>query len=167
MAELAVLVSWEIIEGSQDFLHTFSMALYCKWDVKNDLAYVLQFSPLISDGLGVVCYNNLLILSALFSCPSHNKCNSINKGLIDSYVRQKGEKIFWNHISYLSKPLWFSEIFFYFFCCNKYKKFKKYILSFEIMSTFRLFKCYLEKNFGPLCLVDRLTRPPFQSLKHF
>ena len=27
------------------------MALYHKWDVKNDLAYVLQFFLLISDGL--------------------------------------------------------------------------------------------------------------------
>ena len=32
------------------------MALYHKWDVKNDFAYVLQFFSLISDSLGsVVC----------------------------------------------------------------------------------------------------------------
>ena len=32
------------------------MALYHKWDVKNDFAYVLQFFSLISDGLGgVMC----------------------------------------------------------------------------------------------------------------
>ena len=30
------------------------MALYRKWDVKNDFAYVLQFISLISDGLGGV-----------------------------------------------------------------------------------------------------------------
>ena len=44
------------LAGSQDFLHTFSMALYHKWDVKNDFAYVLQFFSLISDGLGSVSY---------------------------------------------------------------------------------------------------------------
>ena len=38
----------------QDFSHTFSMALYHKWDVKNDLVYVLQFFSLISDSLGSV-----------------------------------------------------------------------------------------------------------------
>ena len=31
------------------------MALYNKWDVKNDFAYVLQFFSLISDSLGSVC----------------------------------------------------------------------------------------------------------------
>ena len=36
------------------FFHTFSMALYQKWDVKNDFAYVLQFFSLISDSLGSV-----------------------------------------------------------------------------------------------------------------
>ena len=36
------------------FFHPFSMALYHKWDVKNDFAYVLQFFSLISDGLGSV-----------------------------------------------------------------------------------------------------------------
>jgi hypothetical protein len=30
------------------------MYLYHKWDVKNDLPYVLQFFSLISDGLGSV-----------------------------------------------------------------------------------------------------------------
>ena len=54
MAGLAVLVSWQILNGSQDFSHTFSMALYHKWDVKNDFAYVLQFFSLISDVLGSV-----------------------------------------------------------------------------------------------------------------
>ena len=33
------------------------MALYHKWDVKNDFAYVLQFFSLISDSLGSVSYN--------------------------------------------------------------------------------------------------------------
>ena len=55
-AELAVLVSWQLLKGSQDFLHTFSMALYHKWDVKNGFAYVLTFFSLISDGLGSVKY---------------------------------------------------------------------------------------------------------------
>ena len=36
------------------FFHTFNMALYHKWDVKNDFAYVLQFFSLISNGLGSV-----------------------------------------------------------------------------------------------------------------
>ena len=53
-AELAVLVSWQILNGSKDFLHTFSMALYHKWDVKNGFTFVLQFFSLISDGLGGV-----------------------------------------------------------------------------------------------------------------
>ena len=48
-----MLVSW-ILKGSQDFLHTFSMALYHKWDVKNGFAYALTFFSLISDGLGSV-----------------------------------------------------------------------------------------------------------------
>ena len=30
------------------------MALYHKWDVKNDFAYVLQFFSLITDGIGGV-----------------------------------------------------------------------------------------------------------------
>ena len=30
------------------------MALYHKWDIKNDFAYVLQFFSLISDSLGSV-----------------------------------------------------------------------------------------------------------------
>ena len=54
MAELAVLVSWYILKGSQEFLHTFSMALYHKWDVKNGFVYVLTFFSFISDGLGGV-----------------------------------------------------------------------------------------------------------------
>ena len=53
-AGLAVLVSCQMLNGSQDFFHTFSMALYHKWDVKNDFPYVLQFFSLISDGLGSV-----------------------------------------------------------------------------------------------------------------
>ena len=46
MAEVALLFS------SQDFLHTFSIALYPKRDVKN----VLTFFSNISDGLGGVDY---------------------------------------------------------------------------------------------------------------
>ena len=45
--------SWQILSGSQDFFHTFSMALYHKWHVKND-KNVLQLFSLISDGLGGV-----------------------------------------------------------------------------------------------------------------
>ena len=52
--ELAVLGSWQILKGSQDFLHTFSMALYHKWDVKNGFTYVLHFFSLISDSPGGV-----------------------------------------------------------------------------------------------------------------
>ena len=51
------------------------MALYHKWDVKNDFAYVLQFFSLISDGLGSVRKNThlryLLIMVtrlALYNC---------------------------------------------------------------------------------------------------
>ena len=54
-AGLAVLFSWRIVKGSQDFLHTSSMVLYHKWYVKNSFAYVLQFFSPISDGLGGVC----------------------------------------------------------------------------------------------------------------
>ena len=42
------------LNGSQDFLQTFSMGLYHNWDVKNGFAYVLQFFSLISDCLGGV-----------------------------------------------------------------------------------------------------------------
>ena len=52
-----MLVSWEILNGSQEFFHTFSMALCHKWDDKNDFAYVLQFFSLISDSLGSVSSN--------------------------------------------------------------------------------------------------------------
>ena len=57
MTGLAVLVSWGILNGSQDFFYTFSMAFYHEWDVKNDFAYVLQFFSLFSDGLGSVFSN--------------------------------------------------------------------------------------------------------------
>ena len=40
--------------GSQDFDHTFSMALNHKWNVKNGFAFVLQFFSLISDDLNGV-----------------------------------------------------------------------------------------------------------------
>ena len=52
MAELGVLVG--PYKGAKDFFHTFSMALYHKWDVKNGFVYVLQFLSLISDSLGGV-----------------------------------------------------------------------------------------------------------------
>ena len=47
------------------FFHTFSMALYHKWDVKNDFAYVLQFFSLISDSLGSVSRQFRAILVVL------------------------------------------------------------------------------------------------------
>ena len=53
-AGLAVLVRWQILMGSQDFDHTFSMALNHKWNVKNGFAFVLQFFSLISDDLNGV-----------------------------------------------------------------------------------------------------------------
>ena len=56
MAELAVLVSWKILNGSEDFPHTSSIALYHKWDVKNSFVFVLQFFSLTSDGLVGVYY---------------------------------------------------------------------------------------------------------------
>jgi hypothetical protein len=34
-----VLVSWLILKGSHDFLHTFSMALYYKWGVKTGFTF--------------------------------------------------------------------------------------------------------------------------------
>ena len=48
------------------FFHTFSMALYHKWDVKNDFAYVLQFFSLISDSLGCVSVD--LVKNFLSAC---------------------------------------------------------------------------------------------------
>ena len=54
-AGLAVLVSWQILKGSHDFLHTFSMALFPKWGVKNGFTFALEFFMPISDGLGSVC----------------------------------------------------------------------------------------------------------------
>ena len=48
--------------GLQDFLHTFNMALYPIWDVKNGFTYGLTFFSLISDGLGGV---NRLVKSQL------------------------------------------------------------------------------------------------------
>ena len=66
MARLAVLVSWQVLNGSQDFFHPFSMALYHKWDVKNALAYVLQFFSLITDSLGSVFADYQLTLLTSF-----------------------------------------------------------------------------------------------------
>ena len=57
MTELAVIVSWQILKGSQNFLLILSMALYDKQDVKNGFAYVLQ---LISDSLGGVTWHYCL-----------------------------------------------------------------------------------------------------------
>ena len=57
LAGLAVLVSWQILKGYQDFLHTFSMALHHKWNVKNGISYVITFFSLIFEGLGGVLIN--------------------------------------------------------------------------------------------------------------
>ena len=70
-AELAVLVSWQFLKGSQDFFHTFSMALYHKLDVKNVFAYVLQFFSLISDGLGGVSSYSRAPRSSLLHKPNN------------------------------------------------------------------------------------------------
>ena len=56
MAGLAMLLSWQIIKASHDFLHVFSMALQHKWDVKTGFSFALQFFILISDGLGGVIH---------------------------------------------------------------------------------------------------------------
>ena len=65
-------------KGSHNFLHTFSMALYHKWDVKNGFAYVLQFFSLIFDSLGGVVqlrYNGAIVFQEMhFTLPRfHDK----------------------------------------------------------------------------------------------
>ena len=52
--------------GPRIFFHTFSMALYQKWDVKNYFAYVLQFFSLISDTLGSVPRIFRLFMEGIF-----------------------------------------------------------------------------------------------------
>ena len=63
------------------------MALYYKWDVKNDFAYVLQFFSLISDRLGSVLSSSftreilILILHQLangYSTPSLSLLSGVN-----------------------------------------------------------------------------------------
>ena len=39
---LGVLVSWQILKGSQNFLHIFSMALYHKWDVNLSMYFIFS-----------------------------------------------------------------------------------------------------------------------------
>ena len=63
-----MLVSWWILNGSQDFYHTLSLALCHKWVVKNDFAYVLQFLSLTSDGVGSVYRDKLIISRFTFFC---------------------------------------------------------------------------------------------------
>ena len=58
MAGLTVLVSWQILKGSLNFLYTFTMALFHKWGVKTGFTFALQFFMLISDGLGGVNFMN-------------------------------------------------------------------------------------------------------------
>ena len=57
------------------------MALCHKWDVKNDFAYVLQFFPLISDGLGSVTGIPRLVRFLVPSKPHYWK-NRTNRTLL-------------------------------------------------------------------------------------
>ena len=84
-----------VLNGSQDFFHTFSMALYQKWDVKNDLAYVLQFFSRISDSLGsVTSYPvHCMYSQCLFSCPFIIEFEP-SEGTIDIFPKYlEGERV--------------------------------------------------------------------------
>ena len=84
-----MLVSWYILNGSQDFFHTFSMAFYYKWDVKNDFAYVLQFISPISDSLGSVyiqCSGSSGSMSNWKKNMTLHAKTSINQNLIEPEV---------------------------------------------------------------------------------
>ena len=85
MAGLAVLVSWEILNGPQDFFHTFSMALCHKWDVKNYFSYVLQFLSLISDGVGIAVVKKN-------SCLRKRGCHEIYQFTISSINMQMADQ---------------------------------------------------------------------------
>ena len=62
MAGLAVLLSWELLKGSHDFLHSFSMALYYKWGVKTGFTFALQFFMPIFDSLDGVKSKTFFLL---------------------------------------------------------------------------------------------------------
>ena len=74
-----------------DFLYTFSMALYHKWDVKNGFAYVLQFFSLISEGLGGVDGTYPITLLTLFKLAS--SMNSCPKEICPNSKRHITKKI--------------------------------------------------------------------------
>ena len=83
-------INWPL-KGSQDFVHTFTMASYQKWDVKNGFPFVLQFFSLISDGLGGVkrdiwnvSAKSLFVNKQKFKSNLHNVC-LIRKGLDESF----------------------------------------------------------------------------------
>ena len=55
-------------QGKPCFHYRDGFAVYHKWDVKNDFAYVLQFFSLISDSLGGVytqraCFSSEMAIS--------------------------------------------------------------------------------------------------------
>ena len=57
------------------------MALYHKWDVKNDFAYVLQFFSLISDSLGSVALHEMPDwLNFLLNIAAFLQINAISMG---------------------------------------------------------------------------------------
>ena len=87
MAGLAVLLSWWTLKGSQDFLHSFSMALYHRWGVKTAFTFALQFFMLISDSLGVVTK------LAILPCYKHHR-----KLWITLYPHQCGQTIFFERV---------------------------------------------------------------------
>ena len=59
------------------------MALYHKWDVKNDFAYELQFFSLISDSLGSVGESKL---------PTARKADMKNVNLFKSSLHQGNKR---------------------------------------------------------------------------
>jgi hypothetical protein len=61
------VVTWWILKGSQYCLHTFSMALYHKCDIKNGFNYMLQTFSLIFDSLDGVGFMIAKLTSAQFS----------------------------------------------------------------------------------------------------
>ena len=81
MTGLAVLVSWQILKGSQNFLHTFSMALYHK--CPNGMSKMaLPIFSLISHGLGTVQLDqqHLIRIVCQFSTKYvHSLCLTISK----------------------------------------------------------------------------------------
>ena len=95
MAGLAVLVSWAILKGSHHFFHTFSMALYHKWDVKNAFTFVLQFFSLISDSLGGV------------HCLTYFPCDDLEPGgCLNLGENWRCSKYYYLHIDFMICNVW-------------------------------------------------------------